>query len=196
MLKKIRNYFFTGLVIFIPLASTLWVILITFNFLEGILKPITGRFIGVPGISFLVLVLLITLVGMLGTVAWGKRAVGILESGLLRIPFVGGVYKTVKEASDTILTKRPKDFKSIVLVEFPKAGSYAIGFTTASNMSEVSDKVGREVINVYVPTTPNPTSGFLIMVPKDEAVYLDMSAEEAFKLILSGGLSQKKNSEP
>jgi uncharacterized membrane protein len=102
------------------------------------------------------------------------------------------VYKTVKEASDTILTKRPKDFKSIVLVEFPKAGSYAIGFTTATDMEEVSKKAGHEVINVYVPTTPNPTSGFLIMVPKDEAVYLDMTTEEAFKLILSGGLSQNK----
>ncbi len=194
MLRKIRNYFLTGLVIFIPLAATLWVIRVTFNFLDGILKPITIQFINVPGISFLVLVLLITLVGMLGTMAWGKRAVGLMENGLRKIPFVGGVYKTMKEASDTILTKRPKDFKSIVLVEFPKAGSYAIGFTTASNISEISEKIGREVINVYVPTTPNPTSGFLIMVPKDEAVYLNMTAEEAFKLILSGGLSQNKSS--
>jgi uncharacterized membrane protein len=193
MLKKIRNYFLTGLVIFIPLASTLWVIMVTFNFLDGILKPVTRNFINIPGISFLVLVLLITFIGVLGTMAWGKRAMGLLETRLLRIPFVGGVYKTVKEASDTMLTKRPKDFKSIVLVEFPKAGSYAIGFTTASDMPEISKKAGREVINVYVPTTPNPTSGFLIMVPKDEAVYLDMSAEEAFKLILSGGLSQNKS---
>ena len=193
MIKKLRNYFLTGLVIFVPLASTLWIILVTFNFLDGILKPITRNFINIPGISFLVLVLLITFIGMLGTMALGKRIVGVLENGLLRIPFVGGVYKTLKEASDTILTKRPRDFKSIVLVEFPKAGSYAIGFTTASNISEISEKIGKEVINVYVPTTPNPTSGFLIMVPKDEAVYLDMSAEEAFKLILSGGLSQNKS---
>ena len=193
MLRKLRNYFLTGLVIFIPLASTLWVITVTFNFLDGILKPITSRFINIPGISFLVLVLLIVLIGMLGTMAWGKRAMGLLETGILKVPFVGGVYKTLKEASDTILTKRPNDFKSIVLVEFPKAGSYAIGFTTASNISEISEKIGKEVINVYVPTTPNPTSGFLIMVPKDEAVYLDISAEEAFKLILSGGLSQNKS---
>lgn len=191
MLRKLRNYFLTGLVIFIPLASTLWIITVTFNFLDGILKPLIRPVINIPGISFLVLLMLIIFIGMLGTMAWGKRAVGILEKGLLRIPFVGGVYKTMKEASDVILTKRPEDFKSIVLVEFPKKGSYAIGFTTASDIPEVSDKVGCEVINVYVPTTPNPTSGFLIMVPKDEAVYLDMSAEEAFKLILSGGLSQK-----
>ena len=191
MLKKLRNYFLAGLVIFIPLAATLWVIQVTFNFLDGILKPIIRPVINVPGISFLILVVLIIIIGMLGTMAWGKRAMVLLENGILKLPFVGGVYKTFKEASDVILTKRPKDFKSIVLVEFPKAGSYAIGFTTASNMTEVSEKAGREVINVYVPTTPNPTSGFLIMIPKEEAVYLDMSAEEAFKLILSGGLTQK-----
>ncbi len=124
--------------------------------------------------------------------AWGRKAVGILEENLLKVPFAGGVYKTMKEASEVILTEREKDFKSIVLVEFPKAGTYAIGFTTVSNIKEVSDKIGKEVINVYVPTTPNPTSGFFIMVPKDEAVFLDMTTEEAFKLILSGGLSQNK----
>jgi uncharacterized membrane protein len=191
MLRKLRNYFLTGLVIFIPLASTLWVITVTFNFLDGILKPIIRPIVNVPGISFITLFALITFIGMLGTLAWGKRAVGILERALLRVPFVGGVYKTMKEASDVILTKRPKDFKSIVLVEFPKAGSYAIGFTTISNIPEVSDKTGKEVINVYVPTTPNPTSGFFIMVPKEDAVFLDMTTEEAFKLILSGGLSRK-----
>ena len=191
MLKKLRNYFLAGLVIFIPLAATLWVMKVTFNFLDGILKPVIGPIINVPGVSFLILVTLLILLGMFGTMAVGKRAMSFFENGILKLPFVGGVYKTFKEASDVILTKRPNDFKSIVLVEFPKAGSYAIGFTTASNMTEISEKVGREVINVYVPTTPNPTSGFLIMVPKDEAVYLDMSAEEAFKLILSGGLTQK-----
>ena len=193
MLRKLRNYFLTGLLIFIPLASTLWVITVTFNFLDGILKPITSPIINIPGISFITLFVLITLIGILGTMAWGKKAVGILEANLLKVPFAGGVYKTMKEASEVILTERPKDFKSIVLVEFPKAGSYAIGFTTVSNIPEVSEKLGKEVINVYVPTTPNPTSGFFIMVPKDEAVFLDMTTEEAFKLILSGGLSQNKN---
>ena len=191
MLRKLRNYFLMGLVIFIPLAATLWVMLVTFNFLDGILKPIISPVINIPGISLLVLVALITFVGMLGTLAWGRRAVKVLEKSLLKIPFVGAVYKTVKEASDVILTKRPGDFKSVVLVEFPKESSYALGFTTTSNISEVSEKTGREVINVYVPTTPNPTSGFFIMVPKEDAVFLDMSAEEAFKIILSGGLSQK-----
>lgn len=192
MLRKIRNYFFTGLVIFIPLALTLWIIMLTFNFLDGILKPIIRPIIGdIPGISFAVLLALITILGMLGTMAWGRRAVGVLETNVLKIPFAGMVYKTVKEASDVILTKRADDSKSIVLVEFPKSGSYAIGFTTSSNIPEVNEKIGKEVINVYVPTTPNPTSGFFIMVPKEEAVFLDMSAEEAFKIILSGGLSQK-----
>lgn len=192
VLKKLRNYFLTGLVIFIPLALTQWIILATFNFLDGILKPLIRPIIGdVPGISFAVLLLLITLIGLLGTMAWGRRAVGVLEKSLLKIPFVGMVYKTLKEASDVILTKRAKDFKSIVLVEFPKKGTYAIGFTTASNIPEVSEKIGKDVINIYVPTTPNPTSGFFIMVPTKDAIFLDMSVEEAFKIILSGGLSQK-----
>lgn len=191
MLKKLRNYFLTGLVIFVPLALTLWIMLVTFNFLDGILKPLIRPLINIPGISFIILVLLIIFVGILGTMAWGRRAVGVMEKSLLKIPFAGGVYKTVKEASDVILTKRAEDFKSIVLVEFPKEGTYAIGFTTASNILEISEKTGKDMINVYVPTTPNPTSGFFIMVPKEDAVFLDMSAEEAFKVILSGGLSQK-----
>lgn len=191
MLRKLRNYFLTGLVIFVPLALTLWIMLVTFNFLDGILKPLIRPLTNIPGISFLILVLLIIFVGILGTMAWGRRAVGVMENSLLKIPFAGGVYKTVKEASDVILTKRAEDFKSIVLVEFPKEGTYAIGFTTASNIPEISEKTGKDMINVYVPTTPNPTSGFFIMVPKEGAVFLDMSAEEAFKIILSGGLSQK-----
>jgi len=192
MLKKLRNYFLAGLVIFTPLALTLWIILVTFNFLDGILKPLTKPLIGnIPGISFAVLLLLITFIGMLGTMAWGRRAVGVLEKSLLKMPFAGMVYKTLKDASDVILTKRAKDFKSIVLVEFPKTGTYAIGFTTASTIPEINEKTGKDMINVYVPTTPNPTSGFFVMVPKEDAIFLDMSAEEAFKIILSGGLSQK-----
>ncbi len=191
MLKKLRNYFLAGLVIFTPLALTVWIILVTFNFLDGILKPLISPVINIPGVSFAVLLLLITFVGMLGTMAWGRRAVGVLEENLLKVPFAGMVYKTLKDASDVILTKRAEDFKSIVLVEFPKEGAYAIGFTTASSIQEINEKTGEEMINVYVPTTPNPTSGFFIMVPKEGATFLDMSAEEAFKIILSGGLSQK-----
>ncbi len=191
MLKKLRNYFLAGLVIFTPLALTVWIILVTFNFLDGILKPLISPVINIPGVSFVVLLLLITFVGMLGTMAWGRRAVGVLEENLLKVPFAGMVYKTLKDASDVILTKRAEDFKSIVLVEFPKEGSYAIGFTTVSSIQEINEKTGEEMINVYVPTTPNPTSGFFIMVPKEGATFLDMSAEEAFKIILSGGLSQK-----
>lgn len=192
MLRKLRNYFLTGLVIFIPLASTLWIIVHTFNFLDGILKPLIRLAFGdIPGVSLIALLLLIILIGMLGTMAWGKKVVVALEKSLLKIPIVNMVYKTLKDASDVLLIKKAENIRSIVLVEFPKAGTYAIGFTTASNIPEVNEKIGREVINVYVPTTPNPTSGFFIMVPKEEAVYLDMTAEEAFKIILSGGLSQK-----
>lgn len=191
MLRKLRNYFLAGLLIFVPLASTFWIILVTFNFLDGILKPIISPITTVPGISFLLLILLITLLGIMGTVAWGRKFVWFFEKRLLKIPFVGMIYRTLKDASHVILTKREEDSRSIVLVEFPKSGSYAIGFTTESNIPEVSEKTGKEMINVYVPTTPNPTSGFFIMIPKEDAVYLDMTTEAAFKVILSGGLSQK-----
>jgi len=194
LIKKLRNYFLAGLVIFTPAAITLWVITTTFNFLDGILKPLISPVINIPGISLLLLLLLITSIGVVGTMAWGKRAMWSFEKRIVKVPFIGSVYRTIKEASNVILTERPKDFKSIVLVEFPKNGSYAIGFTTSSNIKEVSEKTGKDVINVYVPTTPNPTSGFFLMIPKDEAIFLDMSAEEAFKIILSGGLSQNENS--
>ncbi len=188
---KLRNYFLAGVAIFTPIALTLWVIIHTFNFLDGILKPFISPVISVPGVSLLMLLTLLTSIGVIGTMAWGRSAMGTVEKRLGKVPIVGTIYRTVKDASDIILTERPKDFKSIVLVEFPKEGSYALGFTTSSNIPEVSEKIGKDVINVYVPTTPNPTSGFFLMVPKEDAVFLDMSAEEAFKIILSGGLSKE-----
>jgi uncharacterized membrane protein len=187
----LRNYFITGLVIFIPLVATIYIIWIAFNFLDGILKPIIRPFIDVPGLSLAITIFLILLIGIFGRIAVGKKAVKLLEDTLMKIPVISGIYFTIKEASNLFFMQKGKEFKTVVLVEFPKKGTYSIGFTTAATIKEIQDKTKKHVLNVYIPTTPNPTTGFFIMVPKEDVIPLDMTIDQAFKIILSGGLSKK-----
>jgi len=194
MLARVRNYFITGLAVFAPLVLTIWVLWLGFSFFDGILKPVVTPIIGreVPGLSLLINVILLIFIGIFVTHALGGRVYRAFESSLLKIPILSGIYSTAKEASNLFLAKKDGSFKAVVLVEFPKEGTYSLGFTTAATIGEIQEKTRAEVINVYVPTTPNPTSGFLIMVPKSEVIPLDMSVEEAFKIILSGGLTKVK----
>jgi uncharacterized membrane protein len=190
--SKLKSFFVTGLAIFIPLVATVYIVWIGFNFLDGILKPVVRPLIGdIPGVSLIITLVLIMLLGAFTRIAVGRKVMDYLEDSLLKIPVVKSIYYSIKEASELLFKQKEREYKTVVLVEYPRKGSYVIGFTTGATIEEIQSKTKQNVLNVYVPTTPNPTSGFLIMVPKEEVVPLDMTIEEAFKIIVSGGLSKK-----
>ncbi|MDP6612908.1 MAG: DUF502 domain-containing protein [Candidatus Hydrothermarchaeota archaeon] len=192
IIQKLRNLFITGLVIFIPLAVTIYVLWITFNFLDGFLKPLVAAVYGkaIPGISLLVTLFLILAIGAFTRAAIGKSIFDYLDKGVLRIPIVRSIYSTIKSASTAFLMPKQGGFKSVVLVEYPRKRSYALAFTTGLSAGEVQEKTAEKTVNVFVPTSPNPTSGFFLMVPEKDLISLNMSVEEALKFVVSGGLSK------
>lgn len=192
MRRELRNYFITGLLVFVPLVGTIYVLRVAFNFFDGILMPIVSAVVGqrIPGLSLLVTVAIIVLMGAITTQAAGKRVLDAFESRLLRIPIVSGIYSMVKEASNALLSDKEGRLKNVVLVEYPRKGLYSIAFTTSSTVGEIQEKTTKKTINLFLPSTPNPTTGFLIMVAEDEVIPLDMTMDEAFKVILSGGLTE------
>jgi uncharacterized membrane protein len=192
IVQKLRNLFITGLVIFIPLAVTIYVLWITFNILDGFLKPLVAAVFGkaIPGLSLLVTLFLILAIGAFARAAIGRSIFDYLDRGVLRIPIVRSVYSTIKGASTAFLMPKQGGFKSVVLVEYPRKRSYALAFTTGLSAGEVQKKTAEKTVNVFVPTSPNPTSGFFLMVPEKDLIPLNMSVEEALKFVVSGGLSK------
>jgi len=189
---SLRNTFLTGLIILIPLLATLYIIYWTFTFVDNLLKPFLLKFVGFyfPGLSWLILILLIFLVGLLGRFTIGNRVISATENFMRKIPVVRTIYSAAKEASRAIFVSETEKIKGVVLVEYPRKGIYAIGFTTGAEVREASEKIGKKLVNVFVPTAPNPTSGFVLLVPEDELIYLDMKVEDALKVIISGGFSR------
>ncbi|WOO40358.1 DUF502 domain-containing protein [Rubellicoccus peritrichatus] len=199
MFRSFRNGFIAGLVLLAPLAATIFVV----NLLrERIGRPmneflfyyIDPTFRHLPGVSFvldvvaiLVVVIFITGLGFLSNYVIGKFAVRIGERLISAVPFVNSVYKTVKQIVDTFSRQQKAVFQKVVLTEYPRKGVYVLGFLTSEARGEVQAKTGAKVINIFVPTTPNPTSGFLLMVPKEEVIDMDMSVADGMKLIVSGG---------
>jgi uncharacterized membrane protein len=193
LLQSIRNTFLAGLIVFIPLVATVYVLWFGFDFLDSLLRPVLKRVLGVylPGFGLVATLLLIFALGALARLTLGKRVVAALEQAIMRIPLVKTVYATVKHASEALIDNKASGFKGVVLVEYPRRGCYVIGFTTGANIEEVQEKIKEKVINVFIPTAPNPTSGMVIVVPEDEVIPLKMSVEEGLKLIVSGGFVRK-----
>jgi uncharacterized membrane protein len=197
--RKIRNYMIGGLLIWIPIMITVWVV----RFLSGILdnslvllppswrpEAIVGTY--VPGVGIILSLLLLFFTGVLVKNLFGGQMVAGLESLVRRIPVVGAVYAGAKTFSETVLTDKGTSFKQVLIVEFPRKGAWSIGFLTAENLEEVRARTGEDMISVFVPTTPNPTTGFIIVVKRSEVVFLDMSVDEAFKMILTLGVVAPK----
>lgn len=173
----------------VPIAVSIYTLLFLFNFLDGILhpilKPIFGAYL-VPGVSLLVTFLLILGLGALASNALGRRALGYVENVFSQIPVLRVVYSSVKQACSTFLAGN-SEFKKVVLIEYPRKNCYVLGFVTSSATTEVQEKTKEDVLNVFIPTSPNPTSGFLLLVPRKDVTQLDMSVDEGLKLIVSGG---------
>ena len=190
-----RNYFFAGVVVLIPLGITLYFTLFLINISSRILpkglNPNHYLPYEIPGVEILISIFLITFIGWLSLSFIGKKLLEIFNNILKRIPFLRTVYSAIVQMIETF-TKKEEGQKNVVLVEYPRKGSWAVGFATKDNTGEIKDKTKKNLVNVFVPTTPNPTSGFLLMFPKEEIIYLEMTFEEASKFIVSAVTSNTK----
>ena len=193
---KIRNYFFTGVIVLVPIGFTLYLSKFLMNISSDLLpsriNPNNYLPINIPGIEIIITVFFITFVGFLSLSFIGKKFLQLIDSLFKKIPLLGTFWSAVKQMSQSFKDNKNKK-KSVVLVEYPRKGVWAVGFATKENEGEIKEKTKKELINVFVPTTPNPTSGFLLMFEKNDVIYLDMSFEEASKFIVSAGTSNPKN---
>ena len=187
---KIRNYFFTGVIVLVPIGFTLYLSKFLMNISSDILpskiNPNNYLPINIPGIEIIITVFFITFVGFLSLSFIGKKFLQLIDSLFKKIPLLGTFWSAVKQMSQSFKDNKHKK-KSVVLVEYPRKGVWAVGFATKENEGEIKDKTKKELINVFVPTTPNPTSGFLLMFEKNDVMYLDMSFEDASKFVVSAG---------
>ena len=190
----LRNYFITGVVVLIPIGFTLYLskilIGISSKLIPGNINPNSYLPFKIPGIEILISIILITIVGGISLSFLGKKILKIIDDLFKRIPFLRTIYSAIVQMTETF-SKSGGSKKSVVLVEYPRKGVWAVGFATKENKGEMSDKANKRLLNVFIPTTPNPTSGFLLMFPIDEVIYLNMSFEEASKFIVSAGTSSK-----
>ena len=192
----LRNYFITGVVVLIPIGFTLYLSKILIGLSSKILpqniNPNNYLPFAIPGIEIIISIIFITIVGGLSLSFLGKRILKLIDDLFKRIPFLRTIYSAILQMTETFSNKE-NDKKSVVLVEYPRKDVWAVGFATKENSGEMAEKTSRKLINVFIPTTPNPTSGFLLMFPIDDVIYLNMSFEEASKFIVSAGTSSGKN---
>ena len=192
----LRNYFITGVVVLIPIGFTLYLskilIGISSNLIPKNLNPKHYLPFDIPGVEILISILLITVVGGLSLSFFGRRILKLIDDLFKRIPFLRTVYSAIVQMTETF-SKKDDNKKSVVLVEYPRKGVWAVGFATKENTGEMAEKTNKKLINVFVPTTPNPTSGFLLMFPIEDVIYLNMTFEEASKFIVSAGTSNKQS---
>jgi uncharacterized membrane protein len=187
----LRRYFVTGLLVTLPLAGTYFVLKALLKALEGVLGPLLQQHVGThyyPGLGIAVLILGILLVGLLTANVLGHWAVTRYEMLLQRLPLVRSIYSAIKSVVHTISVQGKRNFRGVVLVEFPRRGTYLLAFVVAETKGEIAATSSRRLLNLFVPTSPNPTSGYLIFVPEAYVTFLDVSVEEAMKTIMSGGI--------
>jgi len=193
---KLRNYFITGIVVLIPIGVTLYLtrffIRVSSKLIPAEINPNNYLPILIPGLEIILAIIFITLIGYLSLSFIGKKILQLFNDLLKRIPILRTIYSAIGQMAETLAPKR-KSKKSVVLVEYPRKGSWAVGFATKDNKGEISKRTNQKLVNVFVPTTPNPTSGFLLMFPKEDLIYLDMNFEEASKFIVSAGTSDPKS---
>ena len=193
---RLRNYFFTGVIVLIPIGFTLYLSKFLINFSTTLvpagLNPNTYLPYSIPGIEIVLTVIFITIIGSLSLSFIGKKFLQIVDDLFKRIPILRTIYSALGQMTDSFRNQE-NNKKSVVLIEYPRKDTWAVGFATKKNEGEIKNKTNKELINVFVPTTPNPTSGFLLMFPKEDLIYLDMTFEEASKFIVSAGTSNPKN---
>ena len=195
ILASFRNYFITGVVVLIPIGITIYltvlIVDISSKMIPKEINPNHYLPYDIPGLEIFIAILLITLIGWLSLSFLGKKLLNTFENLLKRIPILRTIYSAITQMTETF-TKSKGNEKNVVLVEYPRKGSWAVGFATKDNEGQMSKKTNKKLVNVFIPTTPNPTSGFLLMFPREEVIYLDLTFEEASRFIVSAGTSKTK----
>ncbi len=188
--SKIRNNFIAGVVVLIPIGITLYltvfIIKVSGKIIPKEINPNNYLPFNIPGLEILIALFLITIIGWLSLSFLGKKFFELFNTILKRIPILRTIYSAIGQMTETF-TKSEDGEKSVVLLEYPRKGVWAVGFATKENYGIIKKKINQDLVNVFVPTTPNPTSGFLLMVPKNDLIYLDVSFEQASKFIVSAG---------
>ena len=191
---KLRNYFFTGVVVLIPIGFTLYLTKILINLSSKLIpseiNPNSYLHFEIPGLEIILTIIFITIVGGMSLSFLGRKFLQIIDDLFKKIPILRTIYSAIVQMTETFTQKKnSQSKKSVVLIEYPRKGTWAVGFATKDNKGKIRNKLNRDLVNVFVPTTPNPTSGFLLMYPKEDLIYLDMTFEEASKFIVSAGTS-------
>ena len=194
LLTRLRNYLISGLLFWIPLILTIIVIKFFLEFVDGLIpqeylpEAVFNLETSIPGSGIILLFLIILITGIFVTNILGRRLVALWERLLNRIPGFRNIYNILKKVSDTVLNTSSQSFKKAFLIQYPSKGIWVIAFQSGDYRGEAESIIGEEIINLFVPTTPNPTSGFFVLIPKKDAFELDISVEEAFKLVISAGV--------
>jgi uncharacterized membrane protein len=191
--EGIKEYFLTGVLVLIPAVATLWVLKALLSFVDGFFAGLPARlqpqtYIPVPGVGVIVTLLLIVLVGAFARNYLGRITYHYGDRLMSNIPVLRGVYKALKQMLETVVSSPAQNFRKVVLVEYPRKGVYTIAFLTGAPRGEIQTITHKKVVYVFVPTTPNPTSGYLLIMSTDEVIPIDMTVEDAFKVIISGGM--------
>jgi len=196
LFARLRAYFFAGILVTAPIGITLYLTWLIIDFVDGQVTPlIPARYnpetylpFGVPGLGLVVAVIALTLIGALTAGLLGRWLVRLSDRLMQRMPVVRNIHSALKQILETVLAQQSKAFRQVVLVEYPRRGMWAMGFLTGETVGEVQNITEDEVLNVFLPTTPNPTSGFLLFVPSSDVHVLDMTVEEGIKMVVSGGI--------
>jgi uncharacterized membrane protein len=195
MMKQIRRYLVAGLLVWIPLGITIFVLRVLIRLMDNSLLLVPERYrpeawlgFAIPGLGLILTLVLLLVTGLLAANIVGRSMVGLWESLLDRIPIVRSVYSASKNFAEIVFSDSDQSFKKVLLVEYPRKGIYSLCFQTATSLGEVQGRTGEEVVCTFVPTTPNPTSGYIIIVPKKDIIELDMEIDEALKMIISLGV--------
>lgn len=191
MWQKISGYFLRGLITLLPLLVTIWLLFFMFSFLDSILGNIIALIAGkpIPGLGFIITIALIFLVGYFATYIIGAQLFKFGEELLFRVPIVKSIYSAVKQMNDVLfMQKSAEEFRRACMVEYPRKGIWSVGFVTSDAAAEIEAKAKEKMINIFVPNTPTPATGFLIIVPARDVILLEMKIEHAFKYVVSGGV--------
>lgn len=195
---RLRGYFFAGLLVLVPIALTVYIFWQLFIGVDGLLRQYVSHLLfkalgievtdySIPGLGILSIVMLIILAGVIARNYFGNKILGLGNQMLARIPIINRIYITFQQISQAFFSERSEVFKTAALIEYPRKGIYSIGFITQDTRGTVQNRLDEDVVSIFLPTTPNPTSGFLLFVPKTDIMELNISVEEALKLVISGG---------
>ena len=196
VVTRLRNYFLTGIIVTAPISITIYLSWLFIDYVDSQVKPFipaaynpdTYLPFGLPGLGLVIMIVALTLIGALAAGLVGRTLVKMGERVLARMPVVRSIYSALKQIFETVLAQKSKAFREVVLIEFPRKGIWAIGFATGSTKGEVRSVIDHEVVNIFMPTAPNPTSGYLLFLPRKDVVFLDMTVEQGLKMVISGGV--------